>query len=184
MSNELVLSRVSFDKKIDCSLDCNHFLFKLSSLAVKSICGAQDANACCQFIQDICWVSSNCQEVSEVLTFLRRKWKVIKKIIWCHIAFFWSSLCHLTTGCIGALETSRHFSKTSHTAFLGGFLHFHSLISSISSLFCSFTRLTCTLSAHPNNYSTIFSFFFPSHLLRWPSYHFHIWGWIWKAHFA
>lgn len=79
VSNEPVFSRVYFDKKIDCSLDCNQFLFKLSSLAVKSICGAQDANACCQFIQYICSVFSNCQEVSEVLTFLRRKWKVINK---------------------------------------------------------------------------------------------------------
>lgn len=99
VSNEPVFSRVYFDKKIDCSLDCNQFLFKLSSLAVKSICGAQDANACCQFIQYICSVFSNCQEVSEVLTFLRRKWKVINKTIWYHAAFFWSSLCRLTTSC-------------------------------------------------------------------------------------
>lgn len=53
------------------------------------------------------------------------------------------------------------FQRHPSLLFLCGFLHFHSLILSLSSLFCSFTRLACTLSAHPNNSSTIFPFFLP-----------------------
>lgn len=42
------------------------------------------------------------------------------------------------------------------------------------------TYLKCT----PKQFFCYFSFSSPSHFLRWPSYHFHIWGWIWRALFA